>query len=64
MDKSLISVKSLHYKELPSRLVGLTFHGLDVLILSLLKATGTTTDKKWKERKNKHFSLLFRGYKH
>ena len=45
------SLKRLNLKELPSRPVGLSFHGPDALCLSLLKAAGTTADKKWKERK-------------
>ena len=31
--------------------VGLSFHGLEALSLSLLETTGTTADKKWKETK-------------
>ena len=37
---------------------------MDALCLSLLKIVGTTADKKWKEIKCKHLSLLFRGCKH
>ena len=44
-------LKRLLQKELPSRLVGLSFHGLDALSLSLLKIAGTTADKNWRERK-------------
>ena len=44
-------LKRLHKKELSSRPVGQSFHGLDALSLSLLKTAGTTADKKWKERK-------------
>ena len=38
-------LKRLHYKELSSRLVGLSFHGLGALSLTLLKTAGTTADK-------------------
>ena len=44
-------VKRLNQKELTSRPVGLSFHGVDALSLSLLKIAGTTADKNWKERK-------------
>ena len=44
-------LKRLNYKELSSRPVDLSSHGLDALYLSLLKTAGTTADKKWKERK-------------
>ena len=58
-------IKRLNQKELTSRPVGLSFHGLDALCLSLLKTAGTTADKKWKERKLLTlFSPFFRGYKH
>ena len=43
-------LKSLHYKELPSRPVGLSLHGLDALSLFWLKIAGTTACKNWKER--------------
>ena len=49
---------------MPSRLVGLSFYGLDALSLSLLKIAGTTADKNWREKIYKQVSLLFRGYKH
>ena len=44
-------VKRLNKKELTSRQVGQSFHGLDALCLSLLKIAGTTADKNWRERK-------------
>ena len=47
-----------------SKPVGLSFHGLNALCLSLLKTAGTTADKNGKKENYKHFSLLFRGYKH
>ena len=43
--------KRLHKKELTSRSVGLRFHGLKALSLSLLGTPGTAADKKGKERK-------------
>ena len=39
-------LKRLNLKELPSRPVGLSFHGLDALSLSLLEIEGTTAGKK------------------
>ena len=46
-----VELKRLHYKELPSRLVGLSFHCLDALSLFLLKISGTIADNNWRERK-------------
>ena len=40
-----VLLKRLHLKELPSRLVGLSFHSLDELSLSYLKTAGTAADK-------------------
>ena len=58
------AVKRLHQKELPSRPVGLNFHGLDALSLSQLKIEGTSADKMRGEKKYKQISLLLCGYKH
>ena len=44
------NLKRLYKKELPFRSFGLSFHGLNALSLPLLKTTGTTAGKKWKER--------------
>ena len=63
-DVDLRRLKRLNQKELPSRPIGLSFHGLDALCLSLLKTAGTTADKNGKKENYKHLSLLFRGYKH
>ena len=45
--------------ERTSRPVGLSFHGLDALCLSLKPLT-----KNGEKENNKHLSLLLRGYKH
>ena len=42
-------LKRLHQKELPSRPVVLSIHGLDALSLSQPKIAGTTADKNWRE---------------
>ena len=57
-----IRIKILHLKELPSRPVGLSFHGLDTLSLSQVKIMGTTTEKNGKKENYKHSSLLSRGH--
>ena len=45
------SLKKLHYKELTSGLVGLSFYGLDTLSLSLIQIAWTRADQNLKERK-------------
>ena len=57
----IASLKRLHWRGLASRPVGMRFHGLDALSLSLLKMTGIVADKK---QNSKRFSLNFCGYKH
>ena len=47
--RSTKNIKKLYKKELPSRPVGQSFQGLDVLSLSQLKMAGTTADEKWQE---------------
>ena len=42
-------LKRLHLKEITSKLVGLSFHGLDEFSLYVLETEGTTADKLWKE---------------
>ena len=49
-----VNLKRLNTKELPSRPVGLSFHGLDALCLSLLKTAGTTAEKNGKNKNDKH----------
>ena len=59
-----LNLKRLNLKELTSGLVGLSFHGLEALSLSLLKTAGTTADKNGEKENDKHLSFLFCGYKH
>ena len=44
-------LKRLHWKELTSRPIGQSFHGLNALSQSYLKTARTSGDKNWKERK-------------
>ena len=45
--QQLLDLKSLYQKELTSRPVGQTYHGLDTLNLFKLEIAGTTADKNY-----------------